>query len=182
MTYSIGFRAPARSELIEGWCEAVVDGMLEDDRYADPDLTLQANPGEIAPAALDRLHAMVMEALGDRAQFARWLGHHTSTPKYPETDWAPEDPFDADELDSELALGTPLVRNPASRFLFIRQDAGVVLFVDGQSFECTGPAATLAEALCAGTSIVAVPAGPPRQLLLALLNSGALAFEEEDAC
>jgi 50S ribosomal protein L16 3-hydroxylase len=177
MTYSIGFRAPSRSELVEGWCDAAVYELTEDDRYADPDLAPQVNPGEITPDALARLHAMVMETLADPAGFARWLGQHATTPKYPETDWSPEEPFDAQELDAELLLGTPLARNPASRFAFIRQDGEVMLFVDGQAFACEGPAAAVAMALCAGDTPETIPPGPARALLLALLNSGALAFD-----
>jgi hypothetical protein len=66
MTYSIGFRAPSRAELVENWCAHQVDAMVEDDRYADPDLKVQACPGEITASALDRLHAMVLDALSDR--------------------------------------------------------------------------------------------------------------------
>lgn len=188
MTYSIGFRAPARSELIEGWCDHIVDGLVEDDRYTDPDLAPQDNPGEIAPAALDRLHAMAMERLSDRAGFARWLGQHTSAPKYPDIDYAPEEPFHAGELAAFLAEDAPLARNPASRFAFIRDGAGVILFVDGQSYDCTGPARTLAEGICAGDGYVpgSLPEGPARDLLLDLLNRGAVAFddgaEEEEEC
>jgi 50S ribosomal protein L16 3-hydroxylase len=182
MTYSIGFRAPSRGELVEGWAAHVVDTLVEDDRYADPDLPLQPHPGEIAPAALDRLHAMTLEVLADRQGFARWLGCHATMPKYPETDWSPEEPFDAQELDNELLLGTPLARNPASRFAFIQGEAGVTLFVDGQAYDCTGPAARLAQALCAGDAPGPVPPGPPRDLLLTLLNNGALAFDGEDEC
>ncbi|MDE1918093.1 MAG: cupin domain-containing protein [Sphingomonadales bacterium] len=180
MTYSVGFRAPSRGEVVEGWAAHVVDGLIEDDRYTDPDLAPQANPGEIAPEALDRLYAMALEALSDRQGFAQWLGSHATMPKYPETDWSPEQPFDAQELADELELGTPLARNPASRFAFIRIEGGVTLFVDGQAYECTGPTARLAEALCAGDAPGPVPPGPPRELLLALLNSGALAFDGDD--
>ena len=53
MTYSVGFRAPSRGELIEGWCDDVVAGLDDDDRYGDAGLALQANPGEITAEALD---------------------------------------------------------------------------------------------------------------------------------
>ena len=32
MTYSVGFRAPSRTELIGGWCDEVVAGLEDDDR------------------------------------------------------------------------------------------------------------------------------------------------------
>ena len=58
MTYSVGFRAPSRAELIAHWCDHLLAELADDDRYADPDLAPQANPGEIAPAALDRLQCV----------------------------------------------------------------------------------------------------------------------------
>ena len=91
MTYSIGFRAPSRSELITSFADDLVTEMEDDDRYTDPGLPTQANPGEISPEALAALHAMITEKLADREAFARWFGGYNSTPKYPEIDWAPEE-------------------------------------------------------------------------------------------
>lgn len=184
MTYSIGFRAPSRAELIESWCEHQADAAPEEDRYADPALPIQANPGEITAPALDRLHAMVMEALSDRGAFARWFGMHNSLPKYAEADWRPEDPVDQEEVQSLLAQGIPLKRNPASRFSFIRQGAGVLLFVDGHCFECAEETAGLAEQLGAAAILKVDPAlGASHKataLIKALIDQGSLAFEEED--
>jgi 50S ribosomal protein L16 3-hydroxylase len=82
MTYSIGFRAPSRAELVDGWAGHRADAMLEEDRYADPDLMPQAQPGEITGSAIDRLHAMVLDALSDGDAFARWFGAYNSQSKY----------------------------------------------------------------------------------------------------
>ena len=63
VTYSIGFRAPSRRELLAGWSDAVLDS--EDPaeaRYADPGLPTQPNPGEITPAALDALHRLALQS------------------------------------------------------------------------------------------------------------------------
>ncbi len=73
MTYSIGFRAPSRSELIAHFCDHVLADLREDDRYADPDLQVATDPTLIPAEAIDRLHAMVLEKLGDREAFARWF-------------------------------------------------------------------------------------------------------------
>lgn len=185
MTYSIGFRAPSRAELVEHWSQHQADGMAEDDRYADPDLIAQGNPGEIAAPALDRLHAMVMEALSDRDAFARWFGSYNSLPKYPEADWRPEQPIGREAVQECLAHGVPLVRNPASRFAFIRRSAqAILLFVDGQRFDCEGDTALAAEQLCAEKSLVlgsAQAASPRTQTLIeALIDQGSLAFDSED--
>lgn len=186
MTYSIGFRAPSRHELIGLWVDEVLGHLNEDDRYADPGLVRQANPGEITPDALDRLQAMVLETLGDRAGFADWFGRHTSARKYPEIDWRPETPATLAEIRAQLATpGAVLERNPACRFAFVAQgDDALRLFVDGQAHACKGAAARFARQICAATQVACDPALAEADdvvdLVLTLFNSGSLAFAEPD--
>ncbi|MET0248462.1 MAG: cupin domain-containing protein [Sphingobium sp.] len=184
MTYSIGFRAQSRAELVEGWCDHLVETLSDDDRYADPDLTAQSNPGEIGAAAIDRLHGMVMEALSDRAAFVRWFGMQNSLSKYAETDWRPEEPIGQDVVRACLKQGMPLARNPASRFSFVGEGAGVLLFVDGQCFPCAGEAAVLAQSLCTAMTFDPDPAlghSPDAvTLIAALIDQGSLAFDTEE--
>ena len=185
MTYSIGFRAPSRSELIADFVDDVVAEMEDDDRYQDAALKPQANPGEISAEAISGLHAMITDRLGDRTAFARWFGGYNSTPKYPEMDWKPEAPVTAADLRAIIANGEPLSRNPASRFSFIRQDAdGLLLFVDGVCFECTGETAAFAELLCAQDCLI-VDAGLSKSdatmtLVTQLFNQGSVAFDLEE--
>jgi 50S ribosomal protein L16 3-hydroxylase len=184
MTYSIGFRAPSRSELIAHYVDDMLGGLSDDDRYADAGLAAQTNPGEITAEALASLHGMVLEKLTDPAAFARWFGEHNSTPKYPDIDWAPEAAMGADELRARLAAGEPLHRNPASRFSFVRQGAGVLLFVDGECFECAGEVGDFAEMLCVGERVVISPPQIGSEVAMALLagliNQGAVAFDTAD--
>ncbi|WJS97529.1 cupin domain-containing protein [Novosphingobium humi] len=181
MTYSVGFRAPSRAELAEGWTAHQVDAMAEDDRYSDPDLRPQSHPGEITAEALDRLHGMVLASLGDRDAFARWFGHYNSLSKYAETDWRPEEQMEAEEVAAMLGEGHALHRNPAHRFAFIEAGEGVLLFVDGVCRECRSEAAELARDLCAGGEWSgATPGEDALTLLTALINQGSLGFEEED--
>ncbi len=83
MTYSVGFRAPSAVELVEGWTDAVLDTMPDDDadRYGDAGLAFQTNPGEISDEALSRLHGMVAAKLADREAFARWFGTYATAPQ-----------------------------------------------------------------------------------------------------
>jgi 50S ribosomal protein L16 3-hydroxylase len=178
MTYSIGFRAPARSELIADFADDLVAEMADDDRYADVGLTVQANPGEIAAAALDALHRMVLERLGDRKAFARWFGTYNSMSKYAELDWSLEAPVSAHDVRQYLANGATLTRNPASRFSFIQQEDGVLLFVDGQCFECAGKAATFAKMLCAQDMLTLYPdlskSESALRIIVQLINQGSV--------
>ena len=182
MTYSVGFRAPSHADLIEGWCDDLLAQVQEDDRYTDPDLALQDNPGEISASAIARLHAMVIQALGDRDAFARWFGRYNSARKDPETDFRPEQPVAVEQILTFIADGVTLSRNPASRFSFVRQQQGpVLLFVDGACFECAGGDAALAERLCAQDGILVDPtlttSDAAIALLATLLDQGSVAFE-----
>ena len=185
MTYSIGFRAPSRSELIANWSESLVADLEDSDRYTDPDLSVQENPGEISSDAIDRLHAMVTEAMSDRGAFARWFGRYTTAPKNPEIDWRPDEPLDANEARALLADHVPLLRNPACRFSFVRNGpATLSLFVDGDCFECADEAAAFAERICARDTVV-VPEDISAsqlvlELVLQLVNRGTLAFDLDD--
>ncbi|WP_347303612.1 cupin domain-containing protein [Croceibacterium sp. TMG7-5b_MA50] len=187
MTYSIGFRAPSRAELIEGWTDHLLDALgddaREDDRYADPGLPRQDNPGEITPDALARLQSMATAALLDAEGFARWFGQHSTRPKYPDIDWRPERELAADDIRAAIAAGAPLVRNPAARMSFIRQGGtDLLLFVNGTCLPCTGSAATLAERLCAAGGEPVRPGtvdDAALSLLLALVNDGAAGFDAD---
>jgi 50S ribosomal protein L16 3-hydroxylase len=182
MTYSIGFRAPSRRELIENWSESLAAELKDEDRYADPALAAQENPGEISAEAIARLHAMAAEKVLDRDAFARWFGGYNTAPKSPEIDWSPHEPINLEGARRLLDQRIPLLRNPASRCSFIRQPAGaVLLFVDGECFYCTGETASFAESLCGQASVVVAPASlasSTMELVLKLLNSGSVAFDQ----
>lgn len=185
MTYSIGFRAPARSELIAHWCDHLLAEAQDEDRYADPGLQRQDNPGEISAQALSALQAMIAEKMQDGDAFARWFGQYTSTRKYSDTEWQPEEPATPDQVRECIGQGVPLCRNPASRFAFIRQaQGGVLLFVDGQAYDCTGRAAQFAQLLCAQDRLTLDPhlGDEPdvTDLIVTLFNLGSVAFDEED--
>ncbi len=182
MTYSIGFRAPSRSELIARWAEHVVAELEDDDRYADPDLALQANPGEISAGALARMQAMVAERLLDSEGFARWFGEYCTAPKDHEIDWRPEQPMALPELRAAIDQSRPLLRNPASRFSFVHLQSGsLMLFVDGRSYSCAGFAAELAKRVCVSSEIVIdrdlLNSDTGLRMLMQLLADGSVAFQ-----
>lgn len=183
MTYSVGFRAPSRAELIEAWADEIVPDLSDSDRYTDPHLAQQSNPGEIDAGAIAALQAMIAETLHDTARFTRWFGQFNTAPKNPEIDWKPEEDAEPADVAEQLAHGTPIVRNPASRFAFVREsEDAVMLFVDGAAYACTGDAAAFAMAVCAGPQLVVAPGRAPEtlDLITALYNAGSIAFDIED--
>lgn len=184
MTYSIGFRAPARSELIAHWCDHILSDLRDDDRYRDPQLRPAQNPGEIGADALATLRHMALEKLRDEAAFARWFGRYATTRKYADHDIAPAATLTSAQLRKRLRGGAALTRNGASRFAFAALDGVTQLFVDGEAFVCDEQTAPLAEQLCAQTRIS--PAAAMLQsdaaatLLTTLINQGSLEFADDD--
>ncbi len=185
MTYSVGFRAPSRADLLGHFVDDMLEQIPDDDLYRDPDLAGQANPGEIMPDALARLHRMTLDSLADPRAFARWFGMFNSTPKYAEMDWQPETPVAADEVRQFIAGQAPLSRNPASRLAFVGDGANAVMFfADGACFDCGAETADLARQLCAQDALVLDTAlasmDTAIDLLTQLCNMGCIAFEGED--
>ena len=186
MTYSVGFRAPSRGDLLGHYVDDVLDGIKDDELYRDPDLKAQANAGEILPEALARLQQMMLESLSDPAEFARWFGTFNSTPKYPDMDWRPEIPVAPEGVRAAINAQMPLSRNPASRLAFIagaKDIDGLMLFADGVCFDCIGDTAAVAKDLCAADSVVldVALAGSAAaiDLLTQLCNNGCIAFDSE---
>ena len=184
MTYSIGFRAPSRPELIAHWCDHLLADAREDDRYGDPDLRPSGNSGEISGQALAGLQAMIAGKMQDPEAFARWFGVYNTTRKYPDVDWRPSVPLDGAQVRQGLAENVPLLRNPASRFSFVRQEAAVLLFVDGQCFDCADETAAFAEQLCGQYPLATGPSwlrsARTLELISKLYNQGSMAFDRED--
>lgn len=191
MTYSIGFRAPSRKELIGYWVDDLLTEMADDDRYNDAKRNAQENPGEITADAINALHSMITETLADRSTFARWFGHYNSTPKYPDLDWAPEEPISAEQVRELMLSGVALNRNPASRFSFIKEGPhSLTFFADGESFDCANESEALARQLCAQDHLTVdttlltsglltsdlVTSGGAMALIVSLCNQGSLYF------
>ena len=180
MTYSIGFRAPSRADLVSHWCDHVLAGLSEDDRYTDTALSSGAHSGEISQQALARLQQLALERLTDGAAFQQWFGSYATTRKYPEFDDRPEQAIAPRTLRERLRGGERLLKNPASRLAFIRQGTtDVLLFADAQSWPCP---LDLARKLCADSEfgesdLVADSAADT--VLAALYNQGTLVFESD---
>lgn len=180
MTYSIGFRAPWRKELIENWAESLLAELSDGDRYADPDLSEQSNPGEISPAAIDQLYGMVAEKVLDRAAFARWFAGYSTMPRNENIEWELEELAGGADVRQFLAKGIPLICNPASRFSFIREGpSSLLLFVDGRCFPCLADAAEFAERICAEVHLTgdSDSSAATVELIVELINQGSLAFD-----
>lgn len=149
ITYSVGFRAPSHADILCELAHDVAEQLTEDQRFSDPELKAQRNPGEINATVLQNLRQILLAHLTEE-NLAQWFGKYMTERKYLEDTEAPE-PMDADEWQTAMREENLLLwRHPAARFAFHQSPQQTLLFVDGQAFNCSLP---LAELLCQATEV-----------------------------
>ncbi|MBV1786589.1 cupin domain-containing protein [Marinobacterium sp. D7] len=171
VTYSIGFRAPAHNEILRSFSDFIGEQLGREQRYADADLTLQDNPGQISAAALSRVADILASYLGNREQLASWFGQYMTEPKYPELVEEGEQ-LEESDIAEALAEGCSIRRAEGSRFAYIDRDAdSVLLFADGQQHEAEGEAAALARHICRERGLDAAQVPTQSSTALSLLKT-----------
>lgn len=184
MTYSIGFRAPGYADLFTGFLTHLADQLDPLDRYADPDLRLQENPGEISRDALAKVHRIFRTFITDDV-IDRWFGTFVTEPRRGFAALPLDAPYTPDELADAIREGAALVRNPGTRFAYIRHENDEVsLFVGGETYVLDPPFAFVAP-LLSGTAPLDADTLAPHvadpdlaTLLTDLVNEGFLVLEE----
>jgi 50S ribosomal protein L16 3-hydroxylase len=153
MTYSIGFRAPGKEDVIGGFLSHLLESVDPDERYADPDLKPAANPGEIGPEALEKVRAMAREAMRD-AEIDAWFGRYITESRRGHYAEPLDEPFDPRELAESIRQGAVLEHEPAARLAFIAHgDGTATLFVAGESYHLDADLAYAAPLLCRETVV-----------------------------
>ncbi|MGV6857677.1 MAG: JmjC domain-containing protein [bacterium] len=133
MTASIGFRAPAQNELMQGFLDECLDKLEVPRRYSDPQLQAPSHPAEIPATAMNELFALMAEGLQlHEVERNDWLGRFLTEP-----------PGDHD--DSTLSRGefltalnepdTVIQRTSFSRMNYSRHLQTLTLFANGHSWK-----------------------------------------------
>lgn len=129
LTYSVGFRAPALSHVLEH----LVDATLETSGqrlYGDAGRAPARDPLTLDSDDLASLRRQALALLGDEQVLLRALAPQLSEAKYP--DYQPEgEDCSRDDLAAALADGIDLLRDPASRWLWL--DAEQTLWRNGEA-------------------------------------------------
>lgn len=178
ITYSIGFRAPSHGDLLGEFSHYLADTLGEDQRYADPDLCLQNNSGEISPAALTKVQQILSETLSDTAKLARWFGEYMTESKQQEVGYEFEAIQSPEQLLEILSQTEYLCWVEGSRCAWHEQPEGLEFFVNGSSYDCNVSLKGLLELLSKATRIEASQLLPyfdqqaAQQLLFKLFNEG----------
>ncbi len=138
LTFSVGMRAPAASELIGDWLDEVLVDADEAIRYHDEDLALPADPNEIDVAAMNRVvEALNAIRMNDPDRLGDWFGRFITTYRAAGDVMPSGRELPREGVEELLAEGATLHRHPASRLAWRRRHAGrgASLYCSGQSIE-----------------------------------------------
>lgn len=147
MTFSVGFRAPTRVDMLD----AVINSMLEQELgkkcYQDPDLVLNRHSAEIDARTVTRIKQMLHQAI-DEAEpiLANALGKFVTDTKPSLSALAIEASTDLpaiDELSAYFEAGGVLQRNLYCRFAWTADDQGGKFFMSGESYNVEPQASSL---------------------------------------
>jgi 50S ribosomal protein L16 3-hydroxylase len=180
MTYSIGFRAPSHSAIIDELSQDIAQDLSNDLRFSDPYLRLQSNPGEIDAKAIAQIQGIIEQHFTE-VTIAHWFGKYMTERKYGEDPLESDDEITADDWQAALAEGQSLWRHPAARLAFHRQRDLTELFADGQALSCSQ---ALAELVCAENHITWAQLKPlmqdlfDRAAITQLINQETLLIDE----
>lgn len=182
LCYSIGFRAPALAEMLEGFSDTLIAAADPAQRYTDYRPEIPGKTGQIELQSLRHAFQTLLGTFSSEAKFATWFGCYVTQPKYPELIQPLSNALAEPELTARLEAGARLLRNPSSRFAFLElSDAsGLLFFADGSVHTLSLEVVTVISRLCDLTVLKheaiseLIGLAGMSELVLELVNQGSL--------
>lgn len=132
-TWSIGFRAPSQSDIVDELCNVILQ-KLDDTRFTDPGRNISSH-GEIDAQSLEQLKVLWDEAVTlTKEEFNSFAGSLLTYP-HPLIEDAESEETAVTAVDTHQVFEL----NPFSRLAYIKAIDGVSakLYVDGESHDCS---------------------------------------------
>ena len=154
MTCSVGFRAPAWSDMLTGLVEDISQAQDPDSRYTDPGLRAADVAGQIRTEELNEVRSHLHQLLTlDDTALAHWFGRYITEPSM---DWIEEsEAISPDAFSAVLREPVILERSTATRLAWSHDPAQISFFADGQHYPLPGELKSLVVLLCTRHSIKA---------------------------
>jgi 50S ribosomal protein L16 3-hydroxylase len=132
-TYSIGFRAPTRQEIVESFTHWLAETTEVDGRFADPDLGATNKPAELPKSYVKQIADAISELAFDRDAIAEFAGCFATDPKPSVIFTPPPDPISRTQFAKQaLAQGVRLDPGTLCSYDATR------LYVNGEAFVLMG--------------------------------------------
>ncbi|MDN3649425.1 cupin domain-containing protein [Reinekea marina] len=177
ITYSVGFRAPSKAEVMIDFGHFLSDHLNDFQRYSDAGIeNRQSASSEIKESDIQRIQSIIREISNDKSLISNWLGQYMTEPKYDDTavnsgDWN----FDR---FMEHWQSHALIKNSASRFAYYENR----LLVDGNELEpCPALVSQIIDSSQAFeySTVLATKDKHLPSVFCTLVNLGAFYFEED---
>jgi len=138
MTFSIGFRAPLQTDLLDSVINTLLEKQLATGRYSDPDLQISAKKTEIDSHVISRLKQLLHDTI-DQAEpiLTQALGKYVSETKSSLATLAAESLTalpSTQELEELFGKGAKLQRSLYHRFAWSADGDGGHLYLAGESY------------------------------------------------
>ncbi len=144
MTFSVGFRAPSESDILQGLTDLATESLTEFDRYSDTSISNStATPALIDSDTSARLLDIVKNKLGNETLLNRWIAEAMTECKYEDIHEALEEPLEWDEVSPLMTPEHRLTQNETTRWAYFKTDDAIYLFVNGIEYDFPINTATL---------------------------------------
>ncbi|MCW8884586.1 MAG: cupin domain-containing protein [Motiliproteus sp.] len=137
ITYSVGYRAPQCGDMLMHFASFCAAQIKDEERYADPDLSLRLSSGEICHSDLERVQSLLRHWMEDGDAVNQWFGELVTEAKYDEQPAEPEYEVDSSQLVELLQQGGELRRSEGVRYAYSDCGSSLQLYVNGESFDCS---------------------------------------------
>ncbi|MDG2117906.1 MAG: cupin domain-containing protein [Gammaproteobacteria bacterium] len=128
--YSVGFRAPSMTDMLQGFTDFLAEDVNPDDRFVDQHKVVPENITEISSTDLHETFLTIKTLVNDKEKFMTWFGCHMTQAKYPELIEASNN-----NQGKQVEETSTLERSPFSRFAYsCGENDKATLFVDGEAF------------------------------------------------
>lgn len=149
ITYSVGFRAASQGDMITDFAHYLSEKLPDHSRYSDPDLTPTSTPGLIDKASIERVKALLQEALAKPGATEDWLGEFLTQPKYEPSLEPCDPPFELKEIKALLNQGGDIRVDENTRCNYLLNENGQHrFFINGNAIEQPAGTENLLMSLC----------------------------------
>jgi 50S ribosomal protein L16 3-hydroxylase len=139
MTFSFGFRAPSKIDMLDAVTNSLIENELASSRYRDADLLVSQNSSEIDAEAVQRLKQLLHDAVDEATPIlASALGKFVTETKSTLTVLASETISDlpaVDDVNELFEQGNILQRSDYHRFAWAKSETEVQFFMAGETYQ-----------------------------------------------
>jgi 50S ribosomal protein L16 3-hydroxylase len=147
LSYSIGFRTPAHSELLQSFAAEISQHCNESQRFKIAAQSVAQAPTKITDTDLSQLQQILQGMIQNPQLLLNWIGRYLTEPKYPDIENQTSHKKYT-QLDKELSRHRYLRQNESSRFAYYDAGETVQLFIDGKCSQHSAVLKPLIALLC----------------------------------